>query len=474
MSSNSQLHPDLVRRKTLLESLHRPINSSAANNETYNRPFSQQELNHALSTASNSSPGPDTIPYAFLKELTPTMTDHLLSLYNRVWTQQSFPKQWRHAIVVPIAKPGKERSQPAAYRPISLTNCLCKIMERMVNARLSWIIEDRKLLSPTQAGSRKGHNTTDHLVRASSYIQDGFIKGLHTIGIFFDLFRAYDLTWTCVILDVLVSKWGLRGCLPTFIALFLQDRTIAVRCNSTISGTHPLENGIVQGSVLSGKLFTAAVNSISQYIPDEVLECIFMDDIGLFLRGKTLQEVQDTLQTVLQSFEQWSRDNGFQFSAEKTKVVHFCRKRKCPSQPVLHLNSQPLTVVQSHRFLGVVFDSRLTWRTHITQLRGQCMRALAPLRAVASFSWGADRATLLKLYMSLVRSKLDYGSIVYGSATPRLLQCLEPVQNDATHSHWCLPFHAHQQPPSGSKHTVAYTKAPTCSPHLLHETPKHA
>ena len=42
-------------------------------------------------------------------------------------------------------------------------------------------------------------------------------------------------------------------------------------------------------------------------------------------------------------------------------------------------------------------------------------------------SWGADRTTLLKLYRSLVRSKLDYGCIIYGSARKSYLQMLDPI-----------------------------------------------
>ena len=45
--------------------------------------------------------------------------------------------------------------------------------------------------------------------------------------------------------------------------------------------------------------------------------------------------------------------------------------------------------------------------------------------------WGADRKVLLRLYRSLVRSQLDYGSIVYGSAPKSYIQMLEPVQNQA-------------------------------------------
>ena len=71
--------------------------------------------------------------------------------------------------VVPIPKPGKDTSDPTNYRPIALTSCVCKVMERMVNNRLVWYLEINKIITPTQSGFRKGRSTTDQLVRLESY-----------------------------------------------------------------------------------------------------------------------------------------------------------------------------------------------------------------------------------------------------------------------------------------------------------------
>ena len=50
---------------------------------------------------------------------------------------------------------------------------------------------------------------------------------------------------------------------------------------------------------------------------------------------------------------------------------------------------------------------------------------------IAHTSWGADQETLLHLYRSLIRSKLDYGCICYGSARGSYLRMLDPIQNHA-------------------------------------------
>ena len=51
------------------------------------------------------------------------------------------------------------------------------------------------------------------------------------------------------------------------------------------------------------------------------------------------------------------------------------------------------------------------------------------LKVLSHTSLGADRTTLLKLYWSLVLSKLDYGCIIYSSARKLYLQMLDPIHN---------------------------------------------
>ena len=59
----------------------------------------------------------------------------------------------------------------------------------------------------------------------------------------------------------------------------------------------------------------------------------------------------------------------------------------------------------------------------------RALKALNILNVIDSTEWGADRKVMLRLYISLVRSKVDYGCIVYGSARKSYLQMLDPVHN---------------------------------------------
>lgn len=52
-----------------------------------------------------------------------------------------FPNAWRNSQSVPIYKSSKNKFTPEAYRPISLSNILCKFLEKIVNQWLTWYLE---------------------------------------------------------------------------------------------------------------------------------------------------------------------------------------------------------------------------------------------------------------------------------------------------------------------------------------------
>jgi hypothetical protein len=85
-------------------------------------------------------------------------------------------------------------------------------------------------------------------------------------------------------------------------------------------------------------------------------------------------------------------------------------------------------VASETKFLGIIFNSKLTFKPHIAILK-KCLKAMNLLRVVAHTDWGADSMALLRLYRSVLISKLDYGCIVCGSARAYYLESLDRVQN---------------------------------------------
>ena len=131
-------------------------------------------------------------------------------------------------------------------------------------------------------------------------------------------------------------------------------------------------------------LFAVGINDISSAVPDGVLSTLYVDDISLSFGGSRMSFVERRLQRAVDSVSAWAEDHGFRFSAGKTRVVHFCRRRGHHPDPDLdlYLQGHRLTVVEEHRFLGLVFDRRLCWDSHIRSLKLRCTKALNLVRAL--------------------------------------------------------------------------------------------
>ena len=102
-------------------------------------------------------------------------------------------------------------------------------------------------------------------------------------------------------------------------------------------------------------------------------------------------------------------------SRSSPECVHFCQLRKIHDDPELFQYGSLIPIVDDFKFLGLIFDRKLSFIPHIKYLKAKCLKALNLLKALSHTNWGEDRTVPLQLYQSLIRSKLDYGSIVYGS-----------------------------------------------------------
>ena len=106
------------------------------NEEPYNTPFYVEEFHDALTTLNKTSPGYDQNTYLMIKNSNITPQTAILNLHNKLFINEVFPITWAVVTITPIQKPGKDPSRPLNYRPISLTSCLCKLLEKMINLRL--------------------------------------------------------------------------------------------------------------------------------------------------------------------------------------------------------------------------------------------------------------------------------------------------------------------------------------------------
>ncbi|MEE9605315.1 MAG: reverse transcriptase domain-containing protein [Candidatus Scalindua sp.] len=426
VSSSNNFSSDFILTKHDFETNHKAkLAYKFPNNKVLNGKMTFKEIAKAISNSRNSAPGEDKIPYNIYKNLPQCCTHVLLNLFNRIWKEGNLPKAWKHSIVSPILKPGKDPHSPASYRPIALTSTLCKIMERIIVNRMSWYCEKYNLFNKFQAGFRKNRSTIDHVLNLHHDINNSMCNKGKALSVFLDIEKAYDMVWKEGLLFKLDSI-GIDGQMFNWIKSFLSDRSIQVKVGGVLSDIFLLENGTPQGSVISPILFIIMINDVSCFSNNSIRYTIYADDIAIWKCGRNMKFLSKCIQKALNEISAWCNKWGFKVSTIKSVVLPFSRS---PENVNLELNNELLNSVTHFKFLGVVFDSKLCWNKHIEYIHQKCLKRINILKCVSGTSWGANKQTLVILYKSLIRSVLEYGSVVYDSASPSLLKKLDIVQN---------------------------------------------
>ncbi|WP_230209703.1 reverse transcriptase domain-containing protein [Solemya velum gill symbiont] len=426
VSSDSNYSETFLKHKSQFEIEHESLLlSTEMSYHVYNEPFTFKELKSALSYTSESSPGLDNVHYTLLKNLPIPSLSILLELYNLIWHKQTLPTSWKHSVIVPIRKPGKDPTNLNAYRPIALTSCLCKLMERMVNNRLMWYLEKNCLLSETQSGFRNHRSTTEILVRLEAAIHQAFVNKEYLVAVFLDFEKAYDMLWKKGLLYKLHSL-GIEGNMFGWIRSFLEERTFQVRLNQHLSKVCSVSNGTPQGSVISPTLFNIMVNDLHTVLKNCSISQ-FADDSSVWASFMNIWTAKRVIEEDLLNISNWCNQWGFKLSDTKTLTLVFAR-RKIPDDFYIKMGNLPLNLVSNAKVLGVIFDRRLVWSMHVDNLLARCKSVLNILKVLAGTDWGGHPRQMLQLYRALIRSRLDYGCQVYNSASPSVKSRLDTIQ----------------------------------------------
>ncbi len=187
--------------------------------------------------------------------------------------------EWKQAKNIMIPK-GESSSDPEKYRPISLTSCLGKLIERLIKSRLYKICENTGIIVPQQSGFPNNEGVSDNLVFFTQKISETLNKDKKACGIFFDIPKAFDKAWhnglSYKLININVPSYMLK-----YIVDFLNDRKFKVSIRDSTSKLRNIRCSVPQCSVLGPLLFLIYINDIPL-----VDSSLFADDLETFFFQK--------------------------------------------------------------------------------------------------------------------------------------------------------------------------------------------
>jgi len=197
----------------------------------------------------SSSPGNDFINHTLLKHLLLIAFEVLLKIFNNILKEASFPQMWRNYDIVLISKPSK-----VDFRPIALSSCILKILEKLIKSRFERFIELDLILPISQYGFRKGRTCDDCKTLLLLEIYRGFITHNPVGVLFLDIKGAYDNVNSCMLFDI-VNNLKIPSHYKNFIRNLIDHRQVNFYEKGHYYGSRILYRGLLQESTLSPILF---------------------------------------------------------------------------------------------------------------------------------------------------------------------------------------------------------------------------
>ena len=325
------------------------------------------------------------------------------------------------AKVIPVYKSGSTM-ELNNYRPISVLNTFSKVFERLMYDRLTKFLDKYNVLYQNQFGLRQGYSTHHALITLVDKITKSLDNGDIVIGVRLNLKKGFNTVNNKIQLKKLYH-YGIRGNLNKWFESYLADRSQYVLFNEKTSDTRNVNCGVPQGSILGPLLFI--LNDFSN-VSDILFYVLFADDTNVFLNGKYIKNILNTMQLELTKLYNWLLANKLTLNISKTHFMVFHSAKHKNYKINIEINKVVIEQVKHTTFLGVIFDDNLTWSNHISYINSKIAKGVGIIcRAKKYFTTTA----LVNLYNAFIFPYLIYCVEVWGNALSIHLTPLFKLQN---------------------------------------------
>jgi hypothetical protein len=346
-----------------------------------------------------------------------------------------------------LPKPGKTWTSPEHFRPIALTSCVGKILERLFARRLYEVCERLQLLPEEQSGFRPGRDAQEQVLLIVQRATQAANGGLATAVAALDAAQAYDSVWHAGLLFSCREVLSQATC--RWLAGFLHQRRAAVlEDGGFLSAEFQTLGGVPQGSPLSPLLYILYTREMPLPRGPLLGATAYADDICCWASARTPAAAWSLLQPHLHALNEWGKRWRLRFSPTKTQAAFLARR--WTSWPTGALDAPSfgganLQWAAHVDLLGVRLDRRLTFHPHAQELRRRLsLRTLQLQRLFSSARRGPQWVRIL-LWKVFIRSALTYSAPVILTACDTVWLLLERLERRALRTACYAPWRTRAQ-----------------------------
>ena len=391
--------------------------------------FKPEEIEKVVkSLKGGKSSGTDQIQNEMIKAGLHILIKPMTKLFNLVFSSGNYPSLWATGRIISIHKKG-DTSDPGNYRGITISSCLGKIFNSVLNNRLCNYLECNNIISEEQIGFRKKHRTSDHLFILKTLI-DKYKNSKQKLYIgFIDFMKAFDSVWHTGLLYKIL-KIGVSNAFFKIVKSMYSKILVAIQVGNSISPNFPSMVGIRQGNNLSPSLFNIFINDLPQIFDDDCtpasfgnmkLSCLlFADDLVV------LSENRDGFQRAMDKLSEYCSKWHLTVNSSKTKYM--CTDKN--HGPVITYNGLPLECVQSYKYLGLECYNN----GNMSEMRKDAYKRALKVyfKLTKSFNPLPRSSTLIHLFDHLVKPVLNYNCEIWFPKNLEFRTCKVPESDAAS------------------------------------------
>jgi hypothetical protein len=357
----------------------------------------------------NKSQGPDQILNEMIKYSQHVLLPSLTNCFNLVLEVGDYPDGWSTGYITPLYKSGDQNTKDN-YRGITITSCLGKLFNAILNRRLDTFMRENNVDSEFQCAYKKHSRPSDHVFVLRTIIEKTIKhKKDKLFACFVDFKKAFDSVSHAGLLCKLLRK-GIDGQFYNTVKSMYSKSMLQVRCDLNTSQEFPTRKGIRQGDNLSPNLFKifladlpSAISSEEANPPnlmDKSINCLmFADDVVL------LSKSESGLQSMLNELDCYCANWGLTVNAQKTKIMTFNSPGRLLDSKLTY-RGVSIENVRKYKYLGVVFQLSGSFALATEHMYKNGLKALFKLRKATNMAVSAD--TFFHLLDSLVVPVVTY------------------------------------------------------------------
>ena len=410
------------------------------------------------------APGETGISNKIVKQLPNKFLHNLVKIYNAALSMGYFPDQFKSAITIMIPKKTKSKFNALNYRPIALLEAIGKLYEKIINKRLKWYLEDKNKLNDLQFGFRPTRSTHTSLTAMIEFITQAQKRGLDVFLLSKDIEKAFDKVHHPSLIHKIFTQFELPPLFCKTLANFLIDRTNKIKVNGHCSEAFTPEAGVPQGSVLGPLLYIMFINDApkpqmeqqnGKNIYKSEFNSYFADDNVIMTAGyedslscttptpNDLAFGNRKFRDMVQAASNWEDAHRIKTNADKSVIMMFSNSHPKGKYITLHPleDSQPQTRIKhvsKHTILGVEFDSKLNFVSHIENIKNSVKCSINSLKPL----WRTNVKTKNYLFKAIIQPKITYSYVIYHLLSLHQKRQLQKTQNIPIrkfvlgHLHW--------------------------------------